>query len=366
MIFDISDSNFKKILNDDKLFLPIRWEGNDFSQTLERLFNYYINKLKLITDNESSLNEIEKVCAYIVKSVDYYLDGFPSKSYSVFKNAIYLLMRTPLKIYQKSIFEQFEYHNKFYNDKLNLFRAVNVNDNIQYGRTRVFHTPYNLRSKISTNRYSIAGYPSLYLSTSLDLCCEEIHTNPKVNLTLASRFKIERSIEYNDTVVEVIELALKPQDFIFSAQNREQNRRVFDEITLSNEYVRNTYLLWYPLIAACSYIRINKNDPFAVEYIIPQLLMQWVREVVAHKEDGYDKLVGIRYFSCASVKASDMGFNYVFPVSGQQYSYEYPYCPVLMKAFRLTTPLYINEYNSIYDCERILNKSNDLEDITAV
>lgn len=42
-----------------------------------------------------------------------------------------------------------------------------------YSRTRVLHTPYNLRSKVSTSRYSIAGYPSLYLGTSLQLCCKE-------------------------------------------------------------------------------------------------------------------------------------------------------------------------------------------------
>ena len=36
MILDISDSAFKNILNDDQLFLPIRWNGVDFSETLEK------------------------------------------------------------------------------------------------------------------------------------------------------------------------------------------------------------------------------------------------------------------------------------------------------------------------------------------
>lgn len=46
MIFDISDSTFKKIFNDESLFLPIRWDGADFSMTLNSLFNHYIKQIK--------------------------------------------------------------------------------------------------------------------------------------------------------------------------------------------------------------------------------------------------------------------------------------------------------------------------------
>ena len=108
--------------------------------------------------------------------------------------------------------------------------------------------------------------------------------------------------------------------------------------------------------------RTDKKDPFAAEYIIPQLLMQWVRnEICTNRNDDYDELVGIRYFSCASVKASDMGFNYVFPTSGNPKSADLPYCSVLAKAFRLTNPVYIHEYDSLYTCERQLTKSNDFD-----
>ena len=114
----------------------------------------------------------------------------------------------------------------------------------------------------------------------------------------------------------------------------------------------------------CIYIRTNKNDPFAAEYIIPQLLMQWVRnEIGTNKGDEYDQLVGIRYFSCASVKASEMGFNYVFPTSGQQKSAELPYCSVLAKAFRLTNPVYIHEYDDIRTCEWRLRDFKDFDSI---
>ena len=150
--------------------------------------------------------------------------------------------------------------------------------------------------------------------------------------------------------------------------NNESYRRTISKYSLNITETRSAYLLWYPLIASCSFIRINKNDPFAAEYIIPQLLMQWVRNEMGNStnhinntsdtEHEYEQLVGIRYFSCASVKASNMGFNYVFPTSGRQKSNSLPYCPVLAKAFSLTEPVYINEYDSIRNCEWHLERSN--------
>ena len=123
----------------------------------------------------------------------------------------------------------------------------------------MFHTPYNLRSKVSTCRYSIAGYPSLYLGTSLDLCCEEIHLNPHQDFALASIFKLERTVEYSNTNIQVIELGVKPQDFLNIERYDEGHERRINNSLLENSSVRAAYLLWYPLIAACSYIRVSKE-----------------------------------------------------------------------------------------------------------
>ena len=84
---------------------------------------------------------------------------------------------------------------------------------------------------------------------------------------------------------------------------------------------------------------------------------------VAMPRPDYDKLIGIRYFSCASKRASDMGFNYVFPASGKQHSGQYPYCPVLMNAFRLTAPKYIHESGSVEECGNDLLLEEDFEPI---
>ena len=43
------------------------------------------------------------------------------------------------------------------------------------------------------------------------------------------------------------------------------NHRKINIDLLQSKTVKKAYLLWYPLIAACSFIRANKQDPFAPE-----------------------------------------------------------------------------------------------------
>ena len=372
MILDISDSAYKNILNDEQLFLPIRWDGDSFPETLERLFSRYTKRLEEAIEDEpfdnndthAYVKEIRRITGLLIKTINHYLNGFPAKAFNTFERVMEILAKTPLKVYQKSVMEQFDVLEWRHQDYLRLYRAVKVADNKPYPRNRVFHTPYNLRSKVSTNRYSIAGYPSLYLGTSLELCCNEIKADLNKDLIIAAAFKLERTIDDTNTNIQVIELGVKPQDFLSIPIDNGGSRRSISRDLVESANVRSAYLLWYPLIAACSFIRTNKNDPFAAEYIIPQLLMQWVRGEINSKEyEDYDNLIGIRYFSCASVKASDMGFNYVFPTSGRQKSSELPYCAVLTKAFQLTRPVYIHEYDNISECERKLAQSYDYDHI---
>lgn len=357
MIFDISDQNFKMIFKNDQLYLPIRWNGYEFFSTLEQLYHLYQNRIYEVIQKDGANIDIERIkccCSLILKAVKLYLNGFPSRAYEQFEKLMKLLMKSPLKLYRKSVNEVLELSE--FHDTVNLYRVVGVSDNYPYNRKRVFHTPYDLRSKVSTSRYSIAGYPSLYLGTSIELCQEEVRLNPYDKFSIVSLFRIERNLEFCNTEVNVIELGLKPQDFV-EENNREIIRRRFSEALLNDYETRKAYLLWYPLIAACSYIRVNKLDPFAAEYVIPQLMMQWVRSELEEKNEDYDKLIGIRYFSCASVRASDLGFNYVFPTSGKQEG-DLPFCSVLTKAFKLTKPVYIHEYNCVLDCERFLKKQS--------
>lgn len=380
MIYDISDAAFKHLLNDERLFLPIRWEGSDYATALDNHYKYYIKAIENNSDefNEPTKNltcryeEIKMVCAFLVQAVEEYLNGFPARAYNTFGHAMNILIGHPLKVYEKSITELFGVSNHKYEDELDLYRIVRVSDNRPYPRRRVFHTPYNMRSLVSGSRFSIAGYPSLYLATSLQLCCQELHIDPYQDLAIASLFKLERNLEFARAHINVIELAVKPQDFLMESNDNYINKeypvgkRHISNDMLKKDNVKEAYMLWYPLIAACSFIRTNQSAPFSAEFIVPQLLMQWVRSNNTSDDRRHHRLTGIRYFSCSSMIASNMGFNYVFPTSGQQISPDLPFCSVLGRAFRLTLPVYINEYYPDYqECERYLKRKGDLDYIDA-
>lgn len=360
MIFDISDVQFNNIMQNPSLNLPVRWDGRDFETAIANLLDEYANELysSVEEDDENQrfggisidIDEIDTISVLLKQCIHEYHQGFPATAFGTFKKIMKYLMETPLWVYQKSgDLEPLE------TDRLYLFRLRGISDAAYHLRKDLFHVPSCARSMISTCRYSIAGYPSLYLTTSIELGMEEIG-NP-INNVLVSRFKIIRM--QKNLNIRVLELGIKPQDFYEQGReylNNNRSTRNLNGINLRNNEIRSNYLRWYPLIAACSYIRANRNSPFSSEYIIPQLLMQWVR-----KQIGRNEIMGIRYFSCASVRASDLGFDYVFPVNNTKY--EEGYCSVLRNSFLLTNPVYLRDFDSIYQCERHLIDCNDIDKI---
>ena len=92
-----------------------------------------------------------------------------------------------------------------------------------------------------------------------------------------------------------------------------------------------SYLACWPLIAACSIKRERKSGSFVPEYIVPQLLLQWVAQEV--------RVDGIRYFS-ARMPSQGLHIlahsNCVFPVKTISFK---GHCEELKKEFALTEPL---------------------------
>lgn len=373
MIFDVSGTKFQDIFGDEKFQLPIRWDGLNFKYAVGRLFDSYISQVHKMCP-KANLRQLNEVCQNLTAAIQTYLDGFPAEAYRCLCKVMEILVRTPLKLSYSGETQRMK-HQLVGNCAVEvppLFRVTTVPDNKPYPRERIFHTPYDMRSKVSSSRYSIAGFPSLYLGTSLELCCEEIHLNPYQSYGLAGVFRPTGPLRQMEPEMEIWELSIKPQDFLETQvwendtpYGRERRRGSHDgELWLKDEAVRGAYLMWYPLVAACSYIRVNKADPFAAEYIIPQLLMQWVRDQMRESHQrGENAVVGIRYFSCASVRASRMGVNYVFPTSGVWKWEKKPYCPVLAKTFRVSKPVYIHEFDSIAQCEEKLKWAGDLKRI---
>lgn len=349
MDLDFNKNRFMELMDSDFVQLPITLDRRSYKDTLIELFHNYTYELQHIVSKDK-YTEINDICNLLLRVIDKYHNGLPSGAFEVFSQIMKLVIDKPVRIYQKS----YKSNSLSCDAKLNLYRIRNVYDYRQYERNEIFHTPFNMRTKINTSRYSIAGYPCLYLSTDLKLCCEETKKQSINQITIASKFNIVGNyLDNNNTDIDVIELGIKPKHFV----SNKNNQNISTGIDLSDIELMSNYLYWYPIIAASSVIRVNKEDPFSSEYIIPQLLMQWIR-LKACKE----RLYGIRYFSCASDRASEAGYNYVFPAYCSS-NIKSNYCRMLSKAFKLTKPVMLHNYESISDCQLFLVKDTDLNTI---
>lgn len=167
----------------------------------------------------------------------------------------------------------------------------------------MFHIPMDMRRKVTTQRYSTPGYPCLYLGMSVYTCWEEM-SRPKMSDSWASCLKNTRPLALFDLSI--------PTSHVF--QNNLEK-----------------YLKIFPLIISCMLPVENSKDIYKPEYIIPQLLTEWIIKT---------KKIGVFYTSIHK----DSGFdfpadkynNIAMPV--QNPLKDKGYCEVLSSYFRISVP----------------------------
>lgn len=210
-------------------------------------------------------------------------------------------------------------------EELNLYRIRRKEDKA-FTKGDMFHIPFEKRGKVSTQRYSIPGHPSLYLGDSIYVCWEELG-QPYMREVYGVKVQ-------NTESIKLIEI-LRVEDF-------EARIKLLDGPELSTEIMR--FVLTYPLTIACSVKTKERGATFKPEYIVPQLFLQYIME---NKEG---KIDGIKYFSTLIDidRVENVGiYNYVFPTRTLK---EKDFCDDLTKKFSMTEPLF-------YEHEEI-SKSN--------
>lgn len=346
----ISDFKWIFSMSTDQLFsLPVRWNGNDFLKEVSDLLRSYRENVSSIFYHHDRFldrfsSKIDSICSGLINAITEYLNGREALAYKIFSEVFDVLISDPFVVTIRKDVET---------DPL-LFRARKVSENKKYERKDIFHIPFEWRSKITTSRFSISGYPCLYLSSSSRLCLHELDFDCNPGKYIVSRYEMVK-----DRNFQILDLGIKPSDFLEFFSNRElpQNPRkklrqtLLKNVNFEDPKMMEQYIIWYPLIAVCSFMRVNRKDPFAAEYIVPQLLMQALRE---YKTDP-ETTLGIRYFSCSSVLASDLGFNFVFPTV---FTGDPGFCTKLSRSFKTTLPVYVNEYERLSDLELGLRNSN--------
>lgn len=176
---------------------------------------------------------------------------------------------------------------------------------IQKNADELFHIPLSKRAYSNNERFSLVGFPSLYLSTMLPLAWQECGYPQKYYY---SEYQYKYNVDLNSGK-RLIEDELKflllysPSEIAFWGSSVKYNH-----FALWLE-VLTRYLKTYPLILACSFVNQSGKVPYKQEYIIPQMLMQWVQR-------NSSKIQGIEYFTCAdiSMRTSEWcAYNIVIP-----------------------------------------------------
>lgn len=192
------------------------------------------------------VSECKTLMEAVTKALSAYLCGSPNIAYEILEHTfvdkdMHLLKTLP----------QIQYVGPLY--------RVRGERNLKIQK-ELFHTPFELRNSCGSYRYSILGYPSLYLAGSLDTALAE---------SRISNCNYSAMLFRNKNTIQCVDLSLPNRELSF--------------------WERYSLVLFYPLIFACGLKVKEENKPFKPEYVIPQILFQIVCE--------RSNLMGVSYTS---------------------------------------------------------------------
>ena len=213
-----------------------RENGCDYRKTLSEILGGYQEMIK-----ENSNDAL--FFAEVVANIDT-LERLITSCYQGKRSTAYTQLKNLLKRYEKdSIFAEIPSDAIFYR-----MRVCDLRKEIK--RKELFHIPFEKIRQIKTQRYSSPGYPCLYLGVSLYGCWEEMQ-RPDTESTLFSVFKTSKSFRVVDMRIPTLQEYLDNAEF---------------------------YLKFFPVIIASTIPVINSDDIFKPEYLLPQMILEWVIE----------------------------------------------------------------------------------------
>ena len=274
--------------------------GKDFRIRLRSALKSYV-------DNVIKLNDGERCDGWdeLIQDINSLVNGLNDSVLAFYKGQHSTAMAKLTYQLKKSEMETITiapYHS-FYRMRTFEERKRNVKNG------ELFHIPLSQRGIIKTQRYSMSGYPCLYLGESIYSCWEEME-RPNTDMCMFSHLKNLESLNVIDM--------------------RIPNQEAWDN---DMKHV----LKIFPWVIACMVVVDDSKKVFKAEYIIPQLLTEWV---IAERMRERDNMVhGIWYTS--AYKNNDFEFpdrvfdNVAIPVLN---SIKGKYCKILSSMFHITKP----------------------------
>lgn len=293
-----------------KELMPLKYkkEDGDFKCVLSNALSKYHSLLdEYRTELTSNMDDIilivDKSIETINQCVKSYYEGMYSHAYSLLDQ----ILSDP--IYEVGI--------RTIDEGETFYRARIFDTTGRKTREEMFHIPLDKRGIVKTQRYSAPGYPCLYLGAHINACWVELR-EPRFDDMMVSRFSVKNRFP-------VLDLRMPTEkDF---------------------EKGCECILKKLPLIISVSVCVLNPDDPFKPEYIIPQLITEYI---ITQNRVKYDKNertkfeynLGV-YYTSTHIN-NDLEFpedtfdNLALPVV--EVDMEQKYCQLLASCFAWTDP----------------------------
>lgn len=291
---------------------PLESLKSGYVKTLELRHDDYIKRLENLPKNAFS-DDINKDKYIIIETgkeicdvIKIYLSGNSEKAYRKFSQ----ILNKNRNYIEKLALDFTPNSTNFYRTRLS---DVQLKD-----KKEIFHIPYEMRHLVDAQRYSIAGVPCLYFGNTVYGCWLELD-KPDINKLFISKFRNTRN-------VKILDFALTFKTLLKNTFNPDTLNSIYNY-----EKIKSFFII-YPLILSCSFNKKNDDAKFNVEYLIPNMLLQWI----ANNKSHFD---GIRYFSTKNNhdSHSSIAMNYVFPPQKNKDRLE-GFCPELKEIFTFTAP----------------------------
>lgn len=303
-------------LSGNALRLPkMRDAATNFLDYLRGIYSAYLDEIAKLDAQDPITKCVTKhsnlgtpVCTMLLEAVEVYLQGFPHLAYEKVASAIATLGPHFKALYTVGDMQK----------NLRWCYRIQSADDETLSRERLFHIPFQLRHKVATQRYSIPGLPSLYLGGSVYVCWEEYGRPPLDDIHIARFEAVDK--------LRIVNFGYHPERMAAMAADAFEKGK----ITSSRIAFLVAQTISWPLLASCSLQVPDRKVAFKDEYIIPQIVLQWVR-----MQKDFD---GIRYFSTHvdDLLRDPVGqINYVFPV---QKPIATGYCESLKAKFHVSMP----------------------------
>lgn len=280
--------------------LPYRDDTHlPFRQRLANALSQYRDLVAQYSDDDALKSDILYISNRLKDIVSNYEKGLQSTSFIQLQNLIQGRKGLPPKIdLARNILALGATPQSFY--------RIRLMDSI-YGveAHEMFHIPLNMRGMVKTQRYSASGYPCLYLGESIYGCWEEMR-RPDMQKCAVSRLECGDALNIIDLTLPTVDDLLDPER-----------------------------LKLIPLLISCMIPVVNHADTYKPEYIIPQLIIEWVL-----KNRRTKNIDGVCYTSTHINDEfdypADKFINYAIPVYSTDIRNKY--CKRLCRMFRITRP----------------------------